>query len=480
MVFEKFNQVDVSTTRKYGGTGLGLSISKQLAEMMGGTIGVSSEAGKGSRFWFTVRLGRAPGGPSRNGESGLEGVRVLIVDDNATSREMLRSLTSSWGMRPALAEDSAWALQNLYHAIDENDPFRAALLDVHMPGMDGAALGRAIRSERDLADTRLALLTSPGLPGAFDVMSVATRIPKPIRCEELHNLLLRILSSGQDCGPLPVSKAPAPIKWKSREGATVRVLLAEDNLTNQEVALGMLQKLGLSCDIVSTGLEAIQALQSSPYDLVLMDVRMPVMDGLEATRRIRDPQSAVPDHAIPVVAMTASAMSEDRDACLAAGMSDFLAKPVSIDALRQVLRKWLARETSPDQTATEPASLPPAIADEAMVFDREGMLDRLMGDDDLETRLVDAFLLDLPRQIESLQDFLAKRDAPNSRIQAHSIKGAAANVGGERLQRVAIAMERSAESGDLAAIASRMGELREQFQALRHAIEEERSVRLHG
>jgi PAS domain S-box-containing protein len=473
-IFEKFSQVDASTTRKFGGTGLGLAICKQLAELMGGAIGVTSRENAGSEFWCTVRLGKPSQSEclSRSALPALCGVRVLLVDDNATCRAILSTRTSIWGMRPAEAASGSAALQALYAAEDAHDPFRLVVIDKQMPGLDGEALGRAIQADPRLADARMVMLTQTG---AHRDMARATAagfkgfVAKPVRARELSHLLADLMLGGGDRNRQADPKGDAGRQPDSGRAANGRrILVAEDNITNQEVALGVLRKLGMRAEVAANGVEAIKALESVAYDLVLMDMHMPEMDGIEATRRIRDPRSSVLNRSIPIVAMTANAMQRDRERCLAAGMNGFVAKPVSPADLRAVLERWLDAPRAEEKTV-HPADL----GNETPVFDFADLLNRLAGDHELAGRVLDAFLGDLPDQLRILTDLLGCGDAPGSAKQAHKIKGAAASVGGERLRRTAEEMEETAARGQLVSARNQLTELTRQFDRLSETMKEE-------
>ena len=478
-LFEQFTQVDASTTRKYGGTGLGLAISKQLAEALGGGINLDSTEGRGTEFWFTARLGKQPEKlADRTVPVDLRGVRVLVVDDNATNREILVVQLTAWGLRPDEATGGETGLHLLQAAAKAGDPYQVAVLDMQMPGMDGVELGRTIREDAAVADTKLMMLTSLGQRGdarRFADIGFAAYLTKPLRQTEFFNSLTAVLSDKAVPGEQPLVTRHS---LREMQRSRVRILLAEDNITNQQVALGILKNLGLSADVVANGAEAVRALETIRYDLVLMDCQMPVMDGYKATERIRNPESKISHHAIPVIAMTANAMAGDREKCLQAGMDDYIAKPVDAQALAGILEKWLPKNENEDQGSRteqkdERPGVPAAEIQEntLVVFDKAAMLERLMDDTELAQIVINGFLEDIPRQIQALKNFLEAGSVPDVERQAHTIKGAAANVGGEALRAVAFEIEKDGQAGQLEAAAARMTELEDQFGRLRAAMQ---------
>ena len=385
ILFQKFTQVDASIRRQYGGTGLGLAISRQLAEMMGGTIGVESTVSgeqRGSTFWFTAHFGKNASGSRslRRYSAELQNRRVLIVDDNATNRQILTTRLASWGMRPSESEDGLAALQLLQQAVDERDPFAVTLVDMQMPGLDGEALGWLIKAEKRLAGTHLVMMTSLVAGGEVERLrdiGYSAYLTKPTRFSDLWDVLFSIFHDAADesafAGNAGLTlRQPLLTHQPTRDlfhrptrapnakgrfaGSGARLLLVEDNITNQQVALGILRKLGLHADAVADGVEAIHALSSIPYDLVLMDVQMPVMDGLEATRQIRSVLSPIANHNIPIIAMTAEAMQGDRERCLQAGMNDYVSKPVASQALAERLARWLPSSQDAIPVGDSPAA----------------------------------------------------------------------------------------------------------------------------
>ncbi len=355
-LFTKFSQVDSSTARTHGGTGLGLAISKQLAGIMGGEIGVRSEPGKGTTFWFTVRLAKAADSVPAPAPAlaDLQTKRVLVVDSVDINRDVLMTLLAAWGLRPVGAVDGRAALDLLGRARDDHDPFEVAILNSQLPDLTGAALVHAIRFDDALKDTRLVVCSSlcqaggerPGPESGF-----IAELTMPVRRPELQEALEATLRGAR---PAPdTGRAAAKVVLRP-EFAYARILVAEDNITNQMVAVGILRKLGLRADVAANGIEAVKALEAIPYDLVLMDVQMPEMDGIEATRHIRNAMSHVPDHGLPIVAMTAHALGDDRARCLEAGMNDYITKPVRVATLVAALEKWLPPRDTGTSSPIEP------------------------------------------------------------------------------------------------------------------------------
>ena len=313
----------------------------------------------------------------------------------------------------------------------------------------------------------------------MEELGFAGYLVKPARQSDLFDCLAAVLAGANAAQPVRTIVTRHAIREMRR--SALRLLLAEDNITNQQVALGILRKLGLEADVVANGAEAIAALESVAYDLVLMDVQMPKMDGLEATAHIRDPQSAVQNHSVPIVAMTAHAMQGDRERCLEAGMDDYVSKPISPQALADALARWLPGESAarPTNASAEPAAAVPAMAGpavelvaETLVFDRPAMVARLMNDEDLARAVAVGFLEDIPRQISALRSYLEAGDAEGAVRQAHTIKGASATVGGESVRATAFEMEKAARAGDLANVAAGLPALEFRFGRLKEAMQD--------
>ena len=479
-IFSPFIQVDSSTTRKYGGTGLGLTIGRQLAGLMGGRMGCESEVGIGSTFWFTAVFERQPADRIMAAETlgNITGAKILVVDDNATNRMLVVALLKEWQCRFAEAEDGESALCALRQAQREKDPFQIALLDMMMPGMDGEELGRRIKEDFALGQTRIIMMTSVGVRG--DVSRLAAIgfdgfFTKPVRQSHLHDALA--MAMGRNIDPASAGSIITRHSITETHAAFKKILVAEDNLTNQTVALAMLRKLGYSVDLVSNGAEALQALKTTPYDLVLMDCQMPEMDGYEATRLIRLRETGVLNPAIPVIALTAYAMTDDRNKYLDAGMDDYLTKPVQMKNLAETLSRWLTRTNGRGEPVVRPQAVKPSEADR-MIFNEEDLLERLMDDARLAAAIVARFLSDMPGQFDLLKTCLQQDDLAGVQRQAHAIEGASANVGAQSLQKTAEKMEEASERKALPEAAVLFLRLEEELLQFKTALTKSTRVKL--
>ena len=454
VLFDPFTQVDSSITRRFGGSGLGLSISKDLVRLMDGQIGVQSEPGAGSTFWFTARLETRPEAedPRLAAAAALCRRRVLLVGRAGFGRSALRQMLEGWGAPCAEAAAAGEALPALRAAAQAAAPFDAVIVEKILPDGDGERLLKSVQAEPALAGLRMILLhpvsehrDAPRLRQ----LGFADCLTKPVKTAQLLDCL-RDAPAAADVSAANAALAEPAFRLRR---ANVRLLLVEDNPINQKVALKTVERLGLGADVVDNGVQALAALRSSRYDLVLMDVQMPEMDGLEATRRIRSGQGGAQDPQVPIVAMTAYAMPKDRESCLAAGMSDYLVKPLEIRELQRALARWLpecAADVLDGLPSPPPAPEPPAPPPAPPVFDRASVLNRLGGDAELMTTLLQTFLEDAPNQFHEIERTLAAADAALLRIVAHNLKGAAAAVGVESLRQALQRLEAAGASGELA------------------------------
>ncbi|MDD2850706.1 MAG: response regulator [Desulfuromonadaceae bacterium] len=473
-IFNPFTQADGSTTRKYGGTGLGLTICKQLTELMNGEIGVESTEGKGSTFWFTGCFEKQTVSDRQLIEvhADISGTRILVVDDNATNRKLLTTLLNSWGCPNEIAGDGETALTCMYKANEEGEPFRIALIDQQMPGIDGQQLGQRIKADPDLKSTIMVMITSMGQRGdAANLQRIGFDgyLTKPVRMSQLFECLSIVLGRSvlqkSDTSGIVTRHTVAEAGKRSS-----RILLAEDNAINQKVAQSILNKLGYKADIVSNGQEAVRALELIHYDLVLMDCLMPYMDGYEATVMIREPLSKVINHAVPIIAMTGNAMKGDREKCLKTGMDDYLAKPVRKEELAGMLQKWLP-ESRPGSTAS--ASNPCKIAGYQLLtlFDEADLLERMDHDYHFIKSILKDALIEIPKHIEILRRLGADGNNVTMYKQAHVLKGLASIISSATLRDTAQYIESASKNGDIDSAMDMLSALEQQTLLIRTAIE---------
>ncbi|MBA2714940.1 MAG: response regulator, partial [Rubrobacteraceae bacterium] len=484
-LFQSFSQADASTTRRYGGTGLGLAISKQLVELIGGEIGVESQQGEGSIFWFTLRLQKPPeGSPQATAprRASLHDLRVLVVDDNETNRKIVHEQVVSWGMKNGMAEDGHGALKILRGATEDGDPYDLAILDLDMPEMDGMQLASRIKADPAIAPTRLIMLTSLGLGGEAEQAKRAgfsAYLTKPVRQSRLFDAVATVMGSPEETTPPEPRPVTPEIRTEETAASGARVLVAEDNQINQKVAVKMLERLGYRADVAADGLEAVEAISRVPYHAILMDVQMPEMDGYEATAEIKRREEGE-GRRTPIIAMTANAMQGDREKALEAGMDDYVPKPVKPGELEVVLKRWIPQEEEKDVSITiaeaeeEDGIVTPEATEDPL--DRpiiENLLE--LGGSDLLSELAKMFFEDTKSGLTVLREAVQGDDAPTVERVAHTLKGSSGNMGAKGMARICGELQEVGAAGDLARAPALLGHLEEEFGRVRPALEAEKA-----
>jgi len=480
-IFDAFSQADDSTTRKYGGTGLGLAISKQLVELMGGAIGVENARTQGSVFWFTVSFDKRRVDPDAPGDhqSTIVGMRVLLVDPHEAGRIGLERHLEQWKVACDSVDSADAALERLHQAARAGRPYDAAILDMELPHTSGLLLAAEIKADAATRATRLVLLSPEKLaadPVQRREAGVAYQLIKPARAADLF-ACLATRPRGQ-VAPAPRFVPPRPLLNDGGRARARRVLLAEDNPVNVEVARAMLEGLDLRVDCAPNGLEALQAVRAGQYDAVLMDCQMPLMDGFAATAAIRrEEREAGRGRVLPVIAITANALQGDRESCLAAGMDDYLSKPFTQQELAAVIGRWMALPLAATaHHEDEEPRLPPETVE---VIQREAINRAALGKiralsrergDALVQKVIEAYVGDTPRQLRTLREAICDMDAGGVRRIAHTLKSASANVGAETFAALCKAMEQLGRADTTDGADAILVDMEHEFQAVRHSL----------
>ncbi len=455
-IFHEFEQADSSTTRQYGGTGLGLAIGSRLVKLMGGTLQVASQLGKGSEFHFTLNFPVDTDYRPTPRSVDLTDVSVLVVDDNRTNRRILEELLHGWGMQPQMAESADAALRRMKSLAAADQPVALVLSDVNMPEMDGYGLVSQVRSDASLQDTPVILLTSGGRQGESEMrreLNIHAQLFKPVKQSDLYDSICSAL--GKTLPPETTSSSNGGAGDPSRDQTRLKILLAEDNLVNQRLAVGLLEKHGHQVHVVDNGKRCVAAFDQEPFDVILMDVQMPEMDGLAATREIRRLEQDRGTR-IPIIAMTAHAMQGDRQRCLESGMDDYIAKPIRIHRLMEVL----------GQSVDDSQIMNSVSINQSRLVNWEDAFETVGGDRELLCELLNVFITERDTMVAEIQAAIHTKNSVELRRTAHALKGALNHLGAAPVARLAAELETAGATGSWDGIGETLTKLDETTRQL--------------
>jgi signal transduction histidine kinase/DNA-binding response OmpR family regulator len=481
-LFQAFSQADESMSRKYGGTGLGLAISHQLVDLLGGHIDCCSTPGTGSEFWFDITLNKAAGSQivATEPASELSGKRVLVIDDNATNRKILAHRLDSWGLLHQEAESGRDGITQLHNALTSKQPFDIVILDMHMPHMDGLEVARLIKNDPALLHVRVLMLTSVGMRTDEKLVSetgIKGFLTKPVRQIDLYNSLISLVHANNSAVNSQILSQCSSTKNNIRFEA--KVLLAEDNIVNQQVAMAALRKFGCTVDLAINGLVAVEQFSKNNYDIVFMDCQMPRMDGYEATAKIRRTET-IPEQGstVPIIALTANALTGDREKCLAAGMNDYISKPFAQNRLIEILQHWIPdkmhRSDGHQAKSGKDIGVPPSRSSviDSKVLDSIRSL-QAEGAQNILAQIILLYLDDTPQKLKELDHALDQNDNEQILTIAHSLKSSSANVGAMNLSRIFKQFEEKGRNKTLSGNDALLTCAQQEFQQVTVALQEE-------